>query len=157
MDRPLRATSRLHTVTYDAGRDCLHITQSPARLETMEQANACFANLSARIRTFELPADFIVSYDHLHVALAARASFADAGRRCMSEAARSIYRYAATSEGVETYRVTTARVQIGESEIFPSYDAALARLLADRSSTTSPRAPRHSVIAQLGELRASKA
>jgi hypothetical protein len=146
MDRPAPSATFAVQLSYDPAHRFLHLVVHRCVLRTKEDVAAYFVHCYARIRTFELPADLIVRYDHFDIAGDAIREFAVSRGHWAESVGGALYRYAAANRSREMLAVSSVASRPGRTAfmIFETYEAAVAQLLADRA-----RAPRRASYATL--------
>ena len=134
MDRATPLPNFAVQLSYDATHRFLHLVVERCVLRTREEVASYFTHCYARIRTFELPADMIVRYDHFEVSGEAIREFAERRGPWAESVGGALYRYAAADRSRQMLAVSSLPSRPGRTAfmIFETYEAAVAELLADR-------------------------
>ena len=143
MDRAASTPSFSVHLTIDAQHRFLHLHVERCVLRIKEEVATYFAHCYARIRTFELPSDMIVRYDHFEVSGDAVREFALRRGPWAESIGGALYRYSAANRSREMLTLSSLPGRTA-FVVFESYDAAVVQLLADRS-----RLPRRQSFATL--------
>jgi hypothetical protein len=144
-------------LTYENTHRFLHLIVDRCRLRSTEEVTAFYGHCYTRIRTFELPADMIIRYDHFDVSDEAVHAFAVQRTQWAERLGGGLYRYAGADESRQKLSVSSlpSRPDQTPFAVFATFDAAVRQLLADRERKWRP--PFAILQRQADQLRAGLA
>ena len=134
-------TSRFSVqLTHESTLGFLHLVVARCLLQNKEEVSGFYAHCYTRIRTFKLPADMIIRYDHFEVSGEAVREFAIQRSEWAARLGGGLYRYAEADESRRKLSVSSLPSPPGQTAfaIFETFDAAVRQLLADREKTRRP-------------------